>query len=92
MTRRAITSDACILCRRKVPGASFEERQQLAAHRMEHQRADHNRARWRAAKRRKATPPDQRAVGYLHNLGCNGGHYTRYGDCKPIAVYRVRVA
>lgn len=86
---RAITSQYCVLCRRTSYG-SDAERIEVAEHRLAHQREDKRRRSWRESKRRRAARPTSAIDGYLHNVGCRGGHYLQSGECTPIAAYRRR--
>jgi hypothetical protein len=81
---RKTPSSQCMTCRR-TSYASDAERSMIALHRMEHGRADRRRAQWRDYQDRKRRTDG--AVGYLHDVGCSGKHYTTVKGCKPIPVY-----
>jgi len=84
----------CPTCGHSLDGqvATFEVRQRIAVHRQQHERTERRRAQWRESKRRKyaalrAEAEGRRVVGYLHNLGCRGGHVKGRGKCVPIPCY-----
>jgi hypothetical protein len=93
MIPRSITAADCDTCLRDPRFLTPREREAYYAHREEHFRVDRRRAQYRAAKARQAarkTP--ERLAGYLHEVGCSGGHRRRRGGCTPIPVYREDVA
>lgn len=89
-----MTAYCCPTCGHSLQGqlATFEVRQRIALHRQAHERVERRRAQWRESARRKraalrADSEGRRVAGYLHELGCRGGHVKGRAKCVPIPCY-----